>query len=189
VPAYIGGKSVCLRVGLKCRARYERAYQRKGFKCLNGRLQKIPPAPPPATALAGLYTLTTSQCIAPNLCRGGILTVDPGGLTFTNFKVAYIADCTPDYHFISSLTTDTDALLPIDPGLTFAISDAFSIQIFGTPSIPHGMANAITSGQFDTAGNVTGKFDVHVSGDDSAGTHHECDTGQVTFSGKLSPTG
>jgi hypothetical protein len=187
VPAHIGGKSVCLRVGLKCRARYERAYERKGFKCVSGRLQEIPPPPPPPTALAGLYRFTTSQCLAPGVaCNIGSVTVLPGGLTLTNLNLPYYVDCTPPYHFFSDLSTTQDAPLTLDPGLTFGISGTFTIQIVGTNPIPNGTGNATVNGQFDTVGNVSGTFDVHVSGDDSAGTHHECDTGQLTFSGKLS---
>jgi hypothetical protein len=182
VPAHIGGKSVCLQVGLKCRARYERAYERKGFKCVNGRLQKIPPAPPPPTALAGFYRLTTSQCLAPGVaCNLGSLTVLPGGLTFTNLSLPYYVDCTPPYHYVDVLTTKQDVPLTIEPDLSFSVS--------GTVTDSGGTLNAFVIGQFDTTGTVSGSFDVHISGNDSAGTHYECETGKLTFSGKLSPTG
>jgi hypothetical protein len=181
VPAHIGGKSVCLQVGLKCRARYERAYERKGFKCVSGRLQKIPPPPPPPTALAGLYRFSTSQCLAPSLCNQGTLTVLPGGLTFTNFTAPYYVDCVPPYHYVDLLETKQDVPLTIEPDLNFSVS--------GTVTNSALTLNAFVIGQFDTAGTVSGSFDVHISGNDSAGTHYECETGKLTFSGKLSPTG
>jgi hypothetical protein len=180
VPAHIGGKSVCLRVGLKCRARYEQAYERKGFKCVNGRLQKIPPPPPPPppTALAGFYRLTTNQCLAPGVaCNLGSMTVLPGGLTYTNLNLPWYVDCTPHYHYDDVLSTTQDVPYPIRPDLTFGGSGAFPI--------PNGTGNATVNGQFDTAGNVSGTFDIHYSFNDSAGTHYECETGQLTFSGKL----
>lgn len=94
----------------KCRARYERAYERKGFKCVSGRLQKIPPPIPPPTALAGLYRFNTSQCAAPTLRNMGTVTVLPGGLTFTNFTAPYFADCVPPYHYVDLLSWEpTDA--------------------------------------------------------------------------------
>ena len=39
-PAVIGGKHKCLRVGQVCKARYQAAYKKYGFTCVNGRLRK-----------------------------------------------------------------------------------------------------------------------------------------------------
>ena len=55
VAARIGGKTVCLRARMRCKAAYNRTYRRHGFKCVAGRLRKStivkpkPPAPPPTT--------------------------------------------------------------------------------------------------------------------------------------------
>ena len=64
------------------------------------------------------------------------------------------------------------------PDLTFQLGGTF----------PNGAGNATAAGKFDTAGNVSGTFDVHDSVD-NAGTHYECDTGLVTFTGKLQSSG
>ena len=186
VAARIGGARVCLRVGLKCKARYERAYAKKGFKCVNGRLRKTsppPPPPPPPTALEGRYQFLTSQCpLGPPACNIGTLTVLPGGLTFTNFTAPYFADCVPPFNYVDILSTKQDVPLYMDPG-------TLKFEISGTFPVPGGTASGTANGQFDTAGNVSGSFDVHISGNDSAGTHHECDSGQVNFSGKLQSSG
>jgi hypothetical protein len=46
-PAVIGGKSKCLKTGQSCAKRYENAYRRYGFSCVNGHLRKKGPAPAP----------------------------------------------------------------------------------------------------------------------------------------------
>lgn len=50
VAAKIGGKSVCLRVGSRCKAKYNSFYKKHGFTCIAGHLRKKtakPPAPTP----------------------------------------------------------------------------------------------------------------------------------------------
>lgn len=200
-PAHIGGKQVCLHAGLRCRARYERTYEKKGFKCVNGRLQKPPPPPPapapPPTAAPGLYQFTTNQCPGTLTCSNiGILTVLPGGVTFTNFFAPYAADCTPGYHWHAVLSTSKDVPLLIgqspqpDLNLLFSLYGSFTMHIEGTPSID-GNASVSGFGQFTSglssgpAGNLSGQFDVRFSGNDTNGVHYECDTGTVKFIGKL----
>lgn len=37
----VKGKRVCVVNGARCNARYEKQYERGGFKCINGRLQGV----------------------------------------------------------------------------------------------------------------------------------------------------
>jgi hypothetical protein len=95
-PAIIGGKSKCLRSGQACAKRYQKAYRKYGFNCVNGHLRKravppappapppSPPAPPPAPtphAQPGHYKGLTSQ--------------------ITNFEF----DVTGDGNFVTHLVT------------------------------------------------------------------------------------
>ena len=48
VAARIGGKSVCLRVGMACKATYNSIYKKHRFTCIAGHLRKTPTAKPPA---------------------------------------------------------------------------------------------------------------------------------------------
>lgn len=64
-PAIVAGSFKCLRAGQLCKARYQKAYRKYGFKCVNGRLRTTvpptpkPPVPPPGQP--GHYKGTTSQ--------------------------------------------------------------------------------------------------------------------------------
>jgi len=95
-PAIIGGKSKCLKSGQACAKRYQKAYRKYGFNCVNGHLRKravppappapppSPPAPPPAPtphAQPGHYKGLTSQ--------------------ITNFEF----DVTGDGNFVTHLVT------------------------------------------------------------------------------------
>jgi hypothetical protein len=42
VAALVGGKRVCLKAGNRCKARYNRQYRQHGFRCVKGRLRKLP---------------------------------------------------------------------------------------------------------------------------------------------------
>ena len=42
VAARVGGKRVCLRAGNRCEKRYDRQYRKHGFRCVTGRLRKLP---------------------------------------------------------------------------------------------------------------------------------------------------
>jgi DNA-binding beta-propeller fold protein YncE len=59
-PAVIAGKRVCLRVGARCRKRYERQYQRYGFHCQRGRLTRR------ALPKAGTITATIPVAGSPS---------------------------------------------------------------------------------------------------------------------------
>jgi hypothetical protein len=95
-PAIIGGKSKCLKSGQACAKRYQKAYRKYGFNCVNGHLRKravppaptAPPPPPPAPpppptphAQPGHYKGLTSQ--------------------ITNFEF----DVTGDGNFVTHLVT------------------------------------------------------------------------------------
>jgi hypothetical protein len=50
-PAVIGGKRTCIRVGQRCRRKFDRQYHRYGFHCHSGKVTRAaapkPPPPPP----------------------------------------------------------------------------------------------------------------------------------------------
>jgi hypothetical protein len=52
VAARIGGKIVCLRVGMTCKAASNGTYKKHGFVCVAGHLRKTPTTTPPAPAPA-----------------------------------------------------------------------------------------------------------------------------------------
>jgi len=63
VAARIAGKSVCLRTGTACKAKYNRIYKRHGFTCVAGHLRKTPkPTPPysPPTGPVGTANTTVA---------------------------------------------------------------------------------------------------------------------------------
>jgi len=75
VRAVIGGKVTCLRAGARCKKRYERAYERHGFLCRNGRLvRRAKPKPiPQAAKVVGSLSLgaTPSSDAVVSLTVGG----------------------------------------------------------------------------------------------------------------------
>jgi hypothetical protein len=131
----------------------------------------------PVKAMPGQYRFATSQCAYPTACNMGTLTVLADGRTFSDFVIPYSATCTPPADVVDVLTSNKGAVLSMDADLEFEVN--------GTASVAGATITILLTGQFDTAGNVSGNFDFHISGNDNAGTHHECDTGLVTFSGKL----
>jgi hypothetical protein len=159
--AVLFGKVKCLKAGQRCKARYQAAYKRYGFTCVNGRLQKRtrkpppppqpepppPPAPPPPPpAQPGHYHGTTSQLETVDL------DVTSDGRTATNIKTGQINQgCTPPGHISggglgnATRTLASDGSFVIDFDYNGSFSD-------GTPY----------SGHF----NMTGRF----SGTTVAGT-------------------
>ena len=75
VAAKIGGKTVCLRVGTACKAKYNSIYKKHGFTCRAGHLRKMakptptPPYSPPTgpvgtantTVAVGLFDASNGQ--------------------------------------------------------------------------------------------------------------------------------
>jgi hypothetical protein len=45
VAATIGGKHVCLKAGRRCKAKFERQYERYKLRCVSGRLVRLRPVP------------------------------------------------------------------------------------------------------------------------------------------------
>lgn len=175
VRAVVDHTRVCLRVGGKCKARYERVYEQKGFRCVAGRLQKKqkpvpppPPAPPPA-ALEGHYLFTTNQGNA------GTVDVLTGGHSFANFVIPYRAECSDGGHYISILSTMKDVTVQLDSNLSFSTT----AQLTNTD----GSFNVNAGIKFDTAGAVSGSLTVTLTRS-AGGT---CTTPAITFSGNLRP--
>ncbi|HYZ76314.1 MAG TPA: hypothetical protein VE596_02970 [Gaiellaceae bacterium] len=83
-PAVIAGKRVCLRVGARCRKRYERQYQGYGFHCQRGRLTRraLPKAGtittmiPVAGSPSGLIDAAGSLWVARHRA-GAVARIDP----------------------------------------------------------------------------------------------------------------
>lgn len=176
VPALIAGARVCLRVGAKCKARYERAYEKKGFRCVAGRLGKKlrkppPPPPPPPAAVEGRYVFTTSQANA------GTVNILPGGHSLSDFVIPYTAPCSDGSRAVTVLSTRKDLAVPLDPNLIFSSSAQFTDS--------DGRWNIDVRAQFDTAGSVSGSLAVTIIRTTGA----TCSTGSITFSGKVQPTG
>ena len=70
VAAKVGGKAVCLRVGLACKAALNSAYKRHGFTCVARHLRRTPkkgasPVPPPTTTTtpSTSFTLTSTAFV------------------------------------------------------------------------------------------------------------------------------
>jgi hypothetical protein len=185
VPAVIGRARVCLRVGARCKARYQRAYEKKGFRCVAGRLKKKPKQPPqpqptPGAALVGGYVFTTSQ---PGFEDSpGTADVLAGGRSFANLVIFWEADCSGGDGTVtgygSVLRTTKDLAIPLDPDLGFSRSDSVTFD--------DGVIwNFDLRVQFDAAGSVSGSLAITISLKDGV----TCNTGPITFSGKLQTPG
>ena len=59
VATTIGGKSVCLRVGAACKAKYNSIYKKHGFTCVAGHLRKTAKSPAPTPTPEPPYTPPT----------------------------------------------------------------------------------------------------------------------------------
>jgi len=143
-PAVIAGKAKCLKSGRACAKRYQKAYRKYGFNCVNGHLRKravppappapppSPPAPPPAPtphAQPGHYKGLSSQ--------------------LTNFEF----DVTADGNFVTNLVTGQ-----INEGCTPGGSLYGGDLNFGTSTIP-----IATDGSFTIDIPYEGKVDEDVS--------------------------
>ena len=87
VAARIGGKSVCLRVGAACKAKYNSIYKKQGFTCLAGHLRKTAkptPTPPysPPTGPVGTGNTTVAVGLSEGLIVLSQTSIPSGMVTF-----------------------------------------------------------------------------------------------------------
>ena len=153
--AVIGGKFKCLRVGQRCKARYQSSYRRSGFICMNGRLHKRtvappqppapeptpPPAPAPPPAEVGHYKGQTSQLETFEF------NVVSGGTYVTNIVTGQINEgCTPPGHLYGGNYRSGSALIPISADGSFRIDFDYTGTVGSSPS----------TGHFTIAGHLNG---------------------------------
>jgi hypothetical protein len=98
--------------------------------------------------------------------------VQADGRSLINLRVEFNAACQPSGTLENGFYTVGSAV-PIAGDRTFTSNTRTS----------SGNAAMNIRGTFDTAGNVSGTFQGHVSLD-SQGTHYECDSGTVSYSGR-----
>lgn len=128
------------------------------------------PAPPPPTvpvplAKAGFFGGFASTGGSVNFV------VAPDGLTFSQFKFSYEADCDPPGRLSGGITYS--GVVQIAPDRTFSVdgttSDGTIVKF---------------SGSFDAAGvSAAGRFQVQTTHDQD-GTHYVCDSGGADWSAK-----
>jgi hypothetical protein len=90
VAARIGGKSVCLRAGMACKATYNSIYKKHGFTCVAGHLRKnptpVPPYAPPTGPVGTANTTVTVGLFDASNGQGWIVlsqtTIPSGMVTF-----------------------------------------------------------------------------------------------------------
>jgi hypothetical protein len=182
--AVIGGKVRCLTAGQRCSARYESAYKRYGFTCVNGRLRKrapapapppppepppAPPPPPPPPAQPGHYHGTDSQLEVIDF------DVRSDGRAVTNLTTGQINQgCTPPGHIYGGGLKDASAAISAD--------GSFLIDFDYQGTFSDGTAY---NGHFNLSGHFSGSS---ASGTLSAtlnfaagGTGYRCGSGQQTW--------
>ena len=143
-PAIIGGKFTCLRAGQRCKVRYQRSYQKHGFRCVNGILRKrastppppppeqppAPPPPPPAPpAQPGHYKGLTSQLTTFEF------DVRADGRAVQNLVSGQInAGCTPPAHLGGGELSLGPFPWPIAENGAFRIDMPYQGTVAGAPS-------------------------------------------------------
>lgn len=99
VDAIVGGEHKCLHAGEFCSARYERDYERYGFGCVAGRLErKGSPTSTPASGATPSHTVPLLRRIRSSGCRVRGPLPDRGcspGAIFADATLQMI--CTPGY--------------------------------------------------------------------------------------------
>jgi YVTN family beta-propeller protein len=92
VRAVIGGKVTCLRAGARCKKRYERAYERHGFRCRKGRLvHRAKPLPPGSHLVASIPLPGGGLPPSPNALVAdttGVWVIDPNNGQLLRFDPA-----------------------------------------------------------------------------------------------------
>jgi hypothetical protein len=169
-PAIIAGTFKCLRVGVACKARYQAAYRKYGFKCVSGRLRKLTTPAPPPPAQPGHYRGTTSQNEkfefdvtsdgrgVTNVVTGQINEGCNGGVTLSGFAGTWVTD-----------------ILPIDASGGFA-SDAPYITT---------VSSSAATGRFTLTGHLNGAVGVgnfqKTTNFSANGTAYTCGSGLQTW--------
>jgi hypothetical protein len=195
--AVVGGKSKCLRTGQACARRYERAYKKYGFTCVNGRLRKrtavpppattpaptpTPPAPPPApptpappTVRTGHYHGLTSQLTTFDF------DVTAGGTVVTNLVTGQINQgCNPPGVGLSQGNLNFgSSTIPVSPDGRFVVEFDYQGMVDDLPSTGH----ITVTGQFSgssASGNLS-----KTSNFTYQGTAYSCGSGLQTWKADL----
>jgi hypothetical protein len=152
------------------------ALETAGADCEDVRRPAPPPepTPPPLLLPTGRYVLVTSQGNA------GTFTVVVGG-SFVGFVLPYRTTCQPSGALTAVFSPNVVAPIALD--LSFSIDRSGQSAGGGGAS---GTFTATVEGRFQTTGDVSGTARIQDKVD-SSGTHYECDTGVITFTGKPSP--
>jgi hypothetical protein len=97
------------------------------------------------------------------------VTSDGHGLT--NVKTESIVDCQPDARFLLTITVTRTVPLQADLSFSYTYSNS-------------ALQGSIITGQFDTAGNVTGTLEVHATITYN-GTQYTCSAAAFPYHAKL----
>lgn len=187
-PAVIAGKFKCLRVGQRCKTKYQAAYKKYGFTCVAGRLRRYrpappnppappePPAPPPPpqpVALPGHYQGLTSQ-----LTTFEFDVTD--GFHVTGIKTGQINEgCTPPGHIYGNIYNFGTYTLPL------ASDGAFTLDYPHQSFIDFPDARVDTNARLTITGHVlgssaTGNLELSVTFV-YQGTPYSCGSGLQTW--------
>jgi RTX calcium-binding nonapeptide repeat (4 copies) len=125
-----------------------------------------PPGPAPQLTPPGHYVSSSNQG------RYVHFQVGPSGRALFGLRVEYNATCNPP-------ATLKAVILG---GQGFSIDDdrTFAVDV----STADGLTHLVLNAKLDGVGHVSGRFQVHTKRDQN-GTHFECDSGIVEFSGGL----
>jgi hypothetical protein len=170
-PAIIGGSFKCLKAGRSCTARYQKAYRKYGFHCLNGRLRKgsgvsapalappppapPPPAPTPPPATPGHYKGLTSQMTTFEF------DVTLNGRGVANLVTGQVNQgCTPAFHLWGGQINLGSYVIPIANDGSFAVSWSGSGTVGSAPatgrtSITGHLSGATAVGNLEETTNFT----------------------------------
>jgi hypothetical protein len=140
VPAVIGGKRTCLRVGQRCAKRLDRQYHRYKFHCHSGRLTRRPPVPltPITFALQAMNSsgVTGTVTMTPENANTTRVVIDipnpPPGTLPAHIHLGRCPDAGGIYDGLSSVvdgrsTTEVGGIAPLRRG-------TFSVNVHVSPS-------------------------------------------------------
>ena len=178
-PAKIGGSITCLRAGQRCQKRYQTAYRKYGYNCVNGRLRKRsgggttppPPPPPPPPAQAGHYRGLTSQ----NENFEFDVTSDGAGVAKIVTGQINQGCNPPDFTLFGGGLNGGGGVTPIKSDSSFAIDETFSSFVDQDPSTEH----------LTITGHFTGAVAVGtmrlITAFSNNGTAYTCESGLMTW--------